>query len=280
MIGIKNNAFGMVMPERCFSNDKYRWGFNGQEHDRELNPSITTAEFWEYDGRLGRRWNLDPKPNIALSGYSVLENNPIVKLDVEGDTVSFNFLKQDKSAMLKKADPDIIQAQEKDGVFVVFAHGSPRHISVIVGDKKFRVTNGKDFLAALSSDDDFRTAIENKEKIHLIIYACNTASNIHYDQHFGNGLIKTEKTISQDISEELSSINKQSEVLAIDGYGIFGEVGGKTKFLGVEQSLTREVKNNMEGGFVRLKDGNKITKTKFSFNGTTKPKEGDETKIK
>ncbi len=74
----------MVMPERSFSNQKYRWGFNGQEHDRELNPSITTAEFWEYDGRLGRRWNIDPVVKSWESGYATFYNNPIAVIDPLG----------------------------------------------------------------------------------------------------------------------------------------------------------------------------------------------------
>ncbi|XZF15201.1 hypothetical protein ACTHGU_03620 [Chitinophagaceae bacterium MMS25-I14] len=48
-----------------------------------------TAEFWEYDTRLGRRWNLDPKPTVGLSYYSVLANNPIVYADLNGDTTNY-----------------------------------------------------------------------------------------------------------------------------------------------------------------------------------------------
>jgi hypothetical protein len=40
-----------------------------------------------YDARLGRRWNLDPKPNFSLSQYSCFENNPIFFNDVDGDSV-------------------------------------------------------------------------------------------------------------------------------------------------------------------------------------------------
>lgn len=64
---------------------EYRFGFNGQEHDRELNPSITTAEFWQYDGRLGRRWNVDPKYKFHLSNYSVFGLNPNLNIDPHGD---------------------------------------------------------------------------------------------------------------------------------------------------------------------------------------------------
>ena len=41
----------------------YRFGFNGQEKDDEIFGSTGTsytAEFWQYDARIGRRWNVDP----------------------------------------------------------------------------------------------------------------------------------------------------------------------------------------------------------------------------
>ena len=40
----------------------YRYFFNGQEADNEvLGEGVSlTAEFWQYDSRLGRRWNVDP----------------------------------------------------------------------------------------------------------------------------------------------------------------------------------------------------------------------------
>ena len=76
--------FGMVA--KSFSNG-YRYGFNGQEKDTELGEGITTAEFWEYDSRLGRRWNLDPKPVTGISDYACFQNNPILNSDPDGDEI-------------------------------------------------------------------------------------------------------------------------------------------------------------------------------------------------
>jgi hypothetical protein len=64
----------------------YRYGYNGQEKCPEIAEGHTTALYWEYDGRLGRRWNLDPKPNPSISQYATFENNPIWFSDVLGDT--------------------------------------------------------------------------------------------------------------------------------------------------------------------------------------------------
>ena len=69
----------------------YRYGFNGMEKDDEINGSGNsyTALFWQYDARLGRRWNLDPKPNPSISQYVTFANNPIWFSDPFGDTVKF-----------------------------------------------------------------------------------------------------------------------------------------------------------------------------------------------
>jgi hypothetical protein len=68
----------------------YLFGFNTQEKVDEISGegNHNTAEFWEYDTRLGRRWNLDPKPNPSISNYACFELNPILNFDCKGDTPS------------------------------------------------------------------------------------------------------------------------------------------------------------------------------------------------
>ena len=73
------------MPGRSFSSEKYRYGFNGQEKSDEIFANSTTALFWEYDSRIGRRWNVDPVPKTSISGYEVLGNNPNMYIDPLGD---------------------------------------------------------------------------------------------------------------------------------------------------------------------------------------------------
>ncbi len=77
------------MSGRSYSSPAYRYGFNGQEKDDEVSGSgnTNTAEYWEYDCRLGRRWNLDPKPNPSLSSYACFGNNPVWVSDPKGDTL-------------------------------------------------------------------------------------------------------------------------------------------------------------------------------------------------
>jgi len=82
--------FGMQIDSRTFTNtvDGYRFGFQGQERDDEVvgEGNSMTAEFWQYDSRLGRRWNIDPVDQIGVSNYAALLNNPIIYTDLKGNT--------------------------------------------------------------------------------------------------------------------------------------------------------------------------------------------------
>jgi RHS repeat-associated protein len=88
--------FGMVMPGRKFSANiiygganapqRYRYGFNGMERDDDVNGqgNAYTAMFWEYDPRIGRRWNVDPIVKFWESPYACFGNNPIIYTDPLG----------------------------------------------------------------------------------------------------------------------------------------------------------------------------------------------------
>lgn len=80
--------FGSLLPGRNYSASSYRYGLNGQEKDDEIYNSTGTsytAEFWQYDPRTGRRWNMDPVPNPSLSSYHAFALNPIFNVDPKGD---------------------------------------------------------------------------------------------------------------------------------------------------------------------------------------------------
>ena len=82
--------FGMLSRvATSYTGTHYRFGFNGHEHHSEIKgwQNMTHAKYWEYDVRIGRRWNLDPRPTVGLSAYGAFANNPIWFSDVKGDTV-------------------------------------------------------------------------------------------------------------------------------------------------------------------------------------------------
>jgi hypothetical protein len=82
------SPFGVTLSGRSWS-EGYRYGFNGQEKEKEItsSDSHTSAEFWMYDSRQGRRWQLDPKPASNISSYATFRLNPVYYSDPLGDTV-------------------------------------------------------------------------------------------------------------------------------------------------------------------------------------------------
>ena len=66
----------------------HRYGFNGQEMEQEFNGdnAIHSAEFWFYDGKLGRRFNPDPIAVVGISLYTCFYNSPIKYCDQNGDS--------------------------------------------------------------------------------------------------------------------------------------------------------------------------------------------------
>jgi hypothetical protein len=81
---------GMLMQGRQVQNNyqNYRYGFNSQENDDEIKGQSNSlgAKYWEYDPRVGRRWNLDPRHIPGISPYAAFNNNPIFNNDSLGDT--------------------------------------------------------------------------------------------------------------------------------------------------------------------------------------------------
>lgn len=87
--------FGMVQPGRHGNTKDYRYGFNGMEMDNEIKEDPTSGEigignsysteFRMMDPRLGRWWSLDPIFRADISMYAVMSNDPIARIDPQGD---------------------------------------------------------------------------------------------------------------------------------------------------------------------------------------------------
>lgn len=89
-VRINYSTFGMQMPGRSYNSGDYRYAFNGMEKDDEVSGSGNsyTAEFWQYDSRLGRRWNIDPVVKEWESPYATFSGNPILFIDPKGDNAN------------------------------------------------------------------------------------------------------------------------------------------------------------------------------------------------
>ncbi len=77
------------------------------EKDNEVSGdgNSNTSEYWQYDGRLGRRWNVDSKPNPSISQYACFANNPIIFADPKGDTL---FVREGNATQLIQAQNDLL----------------------------------------------------------------------------------------------------------------------------------------------------------------------------
>ncbi len=67
----------------------YRFLFGLYEANNEIyrqDGTNYTARFWQYDSRVGRRWNVDPMTHLRewLSPYNFVQNNPINRIDPTG----------------------------------------------------------------------------------------------------------------------------------------------------------------------------------------------------
>ena len=109
-------SYGGRVVERSYEVGRaYRWGFNGQEVVGELGRSHYTARFWEYDGRLGRRWEVDPVVKAAESRYAVFGGNPVRFMDPDGrDTVEI-FMSGERRGRYRSH----IRAEGRDVFFLV-----------------------------------------------------------------------------------------------------------------------------------------------------------------
>lgn len=83
-------AFGAPMYARSYQMSGiagYRYAFNGMEKDNEIDDADGddyTADYWEYDPRIGRRWNIDPVVLANQSVYATFDNNPVLNSDPNG----------------------------------------------------------------------------------------------------------------------------------------------------------------------------------------------------
>jgi len=79
-------AFGQQQPGRTWQGtaEGYRYSHNSHEKEDALFKGAQSAEYWMYDSRIGRRWEMDPIMDETMSPYACFANSPIFYDDPEG----------------------------------------------------------------------------------------------------------------------------------------------------------------------------------------------------
>ena len=193
----------------------YKYGFNGQEKDNQVsgNGNSYSAEFWQYSSRLGKRWNLDPRPNVSISPYATFGNNPILFSDVKGDTIT---------------DPK-----------------SRAHFDNLVSQTKGKIQEYNRKLKDIAFSTDMSSSEKQKEYAHYS-FAKGEMENalLEYDEMLHTQDFNYNISVDQNISKEANG----ETILAEDGYNINIKFRGNSATLSHEMKHGYDyISGNLDG---------------------------------
>jgi photosystem II stability/assembly factor-like uncharacterized protein len=228
-------GYGQELPGRHFNSSAYEIGFNSQRKENEICPEVDgdtySATFWEYNPRLGVRWNLDPKPTIGLSDYSTFAGNPIWHNDPLGDKLDVGTdekSKSDVSSVVSKDNRKYVKFDDKGHVTLDFGKLDKKQQDLIInkdeGLKLVRDLVVSDCAYLYEASEVALIRNESRDKTVMLTSASPAgimnASNYGYDSNEGNTYRPKENYDGQVV------INPRAE---------YWEPGGDTG----EQSKTR-----------------------------------------
>ena len=190
----------------------YRYFFNGQEADNEvLGEGVSlTAEFWQYDSRLGRRWNVDPVFKEYESPYACFAGNPVWFTDRFGaDTIfddntartdfleTYQWIVDQISSVEKKVAAIRAQAAQKgwndnktnrkiDKLHSEYEYNTllemKQGFEEIMNDPNFCVSYSTD-VSQLDEDEGGKTHYVDEENVNVYYRPYKTGSLTHETRH-------------------------------------------------------------------------------------------------
>jgi hypothetical protein len=240
--------FGFPIPERSFSSSTYRYGFNTQEKVEELGDGHYTAEFWEYDGDLGVRENLDPdfKSIPGRSPYEINFDNPILFQDPTG-------------AQTEKAEKEIkledLPKAANVGEFLAKA------TEVIEPGQKITSETLKEFINPNPEKEGEKQVAEFLEKIESLEAIEGKKGQLQLEVRFKAGTENAQKTFRFGETDITVKIKKGTKLVVqkLDAQKVslkveWGEIGtfvgigkfGKTVLIGSENGKITINKDKLE----------------------------------
>ena len=208
--------FGMIMSGRNESADDYRYGFNGMEKDDEVSGSNNSysAPYWQYDPRVGRRWNRDPVDHVNYSSYLAYSNNPILRIDplgaddyfdMEGNFLYHTDTEVDEIRIVKFNSQQIseVMASNPDGYKEVFHASSDRiqDIPIPIGGEYEGITVADNQYSQIMGkiSEHYMTEEQKKNINHIGIgeaehaYSYDREGEVFFDASYQAGVLKLDE---------------------------------------------------------------------------------------
>ncbi len=254
------------------SPENYKYGFNTQEKDNEIagENNIYSAEYWEYDSRVARRWNVDPVFKEYESPYICFGNNPICFVDINGrDT--FNVVSTSintKGEELQKGEVGLFlfkvytnDAQKEDmgyGKFQELYQISTKNTSHKINGIEQAITYA-DVLFVNSTDPNFKKAINvttlkelNQEYSRLKGLVGSSLSDLEKVKYFRQGSTGDYK-------------NGKSMLTFVDGIGLFQsqDIGNFLYGMVLRNSGGKSLEALKDGDFIQM---NFYIRKSFKYN--------------
>lgn len=252
-----------VSVNSCGLSLNYKYGFITQERENDLygEGNSYSAEFWQYDGRIGRRWNCDPIVKLFEGTYTCFSNNPIYYFDIKGN---------DKDS--RHLDPSgKIIAEYDDGDNSVYKHQTAKTKSDVdywrnhfnntsgngikVGEMNMFFTDG--VFSINPSRVYYSTGFISRTSSPNIQYGFNT--DIKYYVNSTNATIKHTKTSVTTVNDNLQMPVFTFNLEAWAGIKlrtkiVDGVAGTGTPILGVKENDVFILGNNLNSGQVEKYD--------------------------
>lgn len=181
----------------------YRYGFQGQEKSDEIHGpgNHTTAQFWEYDTRLGRRWNTDPVVKEWESSYATFAGNPVWFVDPLGND-TFTYTKETVNVF---SDPgegkDIykVHSSEQESLDIKIADGDDvfiynKTITSVISSKEGVESISKTSSKQLELEDFNDKVLYSENSVirgvqKFLDYTKSLEYTLSIDENFGGGIM-------------------------------------------------------------------------------------------